>query len=84
MSVILFIGYAAAVLTTLAFLPQVIRIWKLRETRDLSLPTFLMFTTGVFFWLVYGSLTGDIPIAIANVVTLILAVIILGFKFRYG
>lgn len=84
MSVILFIGYAAAVLTTLAFLPQVIRIWKLRETRDLSLPTFLMFTTGVFLWLVYGSLTGDIPIAIANVVTLILAVIILGFKFRYG
>ena len=84
MSVILFIGYAAAVLTTLAFLPQVIRIWKLRETRDLSLPTFLMFTIGVFLWLVYGALTGDIPIAIANVVTLILAVIILGFKFRYG
>ncbi|MBD3164617.1 hypothetical protein GF323_05435 [Candidatus Woesearchaeota archaeon] len=84
MNHITLIGLAAAALTTLAFLPQAIRVWKLRETRDLALSTFMMFTVGVFLWLVYGLLRNDLPVIMANLITFILAATILGFKFKYG
>lgn len=83
MDYIIGIGLLAAVLTTLAFLPQVIKVWKLKETRDLSLSTFLMFTLGVLLWLVYGIVKKDIAIIIANALTFILALVILGFKIKY-
>jgi len=77
------IGYAAGTLTTLAFLPQVIKTWRSQSAKDISLSMFLMFCVGVFLWIVYGVLNSDPPVIIANVVTLALASIILGFKFRY-
>jgi MtN3 and saliva related transmembrane protein len=79
-----FLGLAAGFLTTLAFLPQVIRTWRTRSTEDISLVTFATFSVGVFLWLLYGLAQGDIAITIANAITLMLALIILVLKLRYG
>jgi len=76
-------GFVAASLTTCAFLPQVIKTWRMKETRDISLWMYLVFTIGVSLWLGYGILIGNYPIAIANGATLILALIILIAKIRY-
>ncbi|MDX1629826.1 MAG: SemiSWEET transporter [Fulvivirga sp.] len=78
------IGLTAAFLTTIAFLPQVIKTWKTRSAKDLSLGMFSLFTTGIFLWLVYGLLVNDLPIILANIFTLTLSGIILFFKLKYG
>jgi len=78
------LGFAAAALTTTALLPQVIRIWKLKETRDISLPTFAIFCMGIFLWLLYGILISNWPIIAANLLTLALGITILVFKLKYG
>lgn len=78
------IGLAAAFCTTVAYLPQVIQTWRTRATKDLSLPTFLILTTGIFLWLVYGLAIGDLPLILANGTTLALSGTILFFKLRYG
>jgi MtN3 and saliva related transmembrane protein len=83
MNWITIMGFVAASLTTCAFLPQVIKTWRMKETRDISLWMYLIFTIGVSLWLGYGILIGDYPIAIANGATLILALIILIAKIRY-
>ncbi len=83
MDTITILGLTAAFFTTFAFLPQVIRVWQLKEARDLALSTFLMFTLGVSLWLVYGILLGDLPVMIANALTLIFALLILFFKLKY-
>ena len=83
MDYITIIGLTAATLTTSAFFPQAYRIWKLKEARDISLNTFVVLSLGVFLWLVYGILKSDIAIILANAVTLVLALIILYFKFKY-
>ena len=77
------IGFFAAFCTTIAFLPQVIKVYKTRSTKDISLSMFLIFTTGVLCWLIYGVLIVDLPIIMANIVTLILSLIILAFKIKY-
>ncbi|MBE2179662.1 MAG: SemiSWEET transporter [Chthoniobacterales bacterium] len=77
------LGLLAGVLTTLSFLPQVLKAWKSRSTRDISLGMFLMFCTGVFLWIVYGVLVADIPVIAANVLTFLLAATILILKLRY-
>lgn len=84
MNAINIIGFAAATLTTSAFLPQVLKIWHSRSTKDLSLPTLVTFIVGITLWLVYGLLVNANPIIIANVITLMLNLIILGFKLKYG
>ncbi len=78
------IGFTAAALTTLAFLPQVIKTWKIRETKDISLLMYVAFVVGVFLWFCYGILIGDYPVSIANGITLLLASIILIAKIKYG
>ena len=78
------IGLAAAFCTTIAFLPQVIKTWQTRSTKDLSLSMFLVFTTGIFLWLVYGLATHDLPLILANGVTFVLSGTILYFKLRHG
>ena len=77
------IGYAAAFCTTTAFVPQLVRVLKLRSARDISLPTFLLFSVGVFLWLLYGLYTGSKPVIASNVVTLVLSLSILFFKLKY-
>jgi MtN3 and saliva related transmembrane protein len=77
-------GYVAATLTTAAFLPQVIKVWQSKSTKDLALPTLLSFIGGVSMWLIYGLLVKSTPIIMANAVTLILNLVILRFKLKYG
>jgi len=78
------IGLVAAFLTTVAFLPQVIKTWKTKSAKDLSLGMFLIFSTGVLLWLIYGLLVNDLPIILANIFTLSLSTIILYFKIKHG
>lgn len=67
------LGLVAATLTTFAFLPQVVKTWRSKSAEDLSLGTFSMFCAGVVCWLAYGILIEDLPIILANAVTLVLA-----------
>jgi MtN3 and saliva related transmembrane protein len=80
---IVLVGSVAAALTTLAFVPQVVRVWRLRDARDISLPTFVLFSVGVFVWLVYGLLLVSWPIILANAFTLVLALAILALKVKF-
>ena len=83
MNSVSFIGYAAAFMTTVAYLPQVIRAWRTHSTHDVSLLMFLLMSIGVFLWLLYGLMLQDIPLIAANFVTLLLAGSILYLKIRY-
>ncbi|WP_420560036.1 SemiSWEET transporter [Tepidicaulis sp.] len=78
------IGMSAGTLTTLAFLPQVVRAWRTRSTADVSLLMFLAMCLGIVLWLIYGLLAGDMPLIVANSITLVLAGAILVAKFRFG
>ena len=78
-----YIGFFAAICTTIAFLPQAFKVWKTKSTKDISLLMFIIFTIGVASWLIYGIIISDLPIILANAVTLILSLFILGFKLRY-
>jgi len=78
------LGLAAGCLTTIAFLPQVVRTWRTRSTGDLSLSTFLILMTGQVLWLAYGILIGDVPLIAANAVSILLEGTVLMFKVRYG
>jgi MtN3 and saliva related transmembrane protein len=80
----LIIGFCAATLTTIAFVPQAIRAWRTRHTRDISLPMYIIFTLGVLCWLIYGISLNSLPMILANSITLVLAVSILVLKIRYG
>ncbi len=75
-------GYAAASLTTLAFLPQVHKTWRSGSARDLSLPTLGMMFSGVLLWLLYGIAQSDAPLAAANAATLALVSILVVLKLR--
>ena len=77
------LGLLAGVLTTLAFVPQVIRVWRTRSARDLSLASFAIFTVGVALWLAYGIAVGALPVIVANAVTLVLAGAILVMKLVF-
>ncbi len=77
------IGLMGGALTTISFLPQVIKVWKTHSTKDLSLIMFLLFSLGVLLWLIYGLILMDWPIIISNLVTLLLALTILVHKVRY-
>ena len=78
------IGYCAAFLTTLSFVPQAWLTFRTRDVRGISLGMYSVFTFGVALWLLYGVLMGAWPIVLANAVTLALASVILGMKLRYG
>jgi MtN3 and saliva related transmembrane protein len=78
------IGAAAGTLSTIAFVPQVWRIWKTRSARDLSLPMYLIFTTGVALWFIYGLMLGALPIIVCNGLTLVLAGTVLAMKLKFG
>ncbi len=78
-----FVGYCAALLTTLSFLPQVHKIWVSKRADDISAPAFTAFSLGVLLWLLYGIALGSWPIILANGVTLILTLGILVLTARY-
>jgi len=78
------VGYGAAILTTLSFVPQAWLTFRTRDVRGISLGMYSVFTVGVALWLLYGWMMGAWPIVIANAVTLALASVILAMKVRYG
>ena len=78
-----FFGYFAAILTTLAFLPQLIKTLKTKKAEDVSLITLIMFLTGVLSWIIYGYKISSTPILIANIITFILNLLILIFKITF-
>tara|TARA_Y100000589_G_scaffold99243_1_gene93752 strand:+ start:187 stop:453 length:267 start_codon:yes stop_codon:yes gene_type:complete len=79
-----FFGYFAAILTTLAFIPQLIKTLKTKKAEDVSLTTLIMFLTGVAAWIVYGIQISSKPILIANLITFLLNFLILVFKLIYS
>ena len=79
-----FFGYFAAILTTLAFLPQLIKTLKTKKAEDVSLITLIMFLTGVLSWIIYGYKISSTPILLANIITFILNLLILIFKITFS
>lgn len=78
------IGLLAGVLTTIAFVPQLLKIYATKSGKDVSARMFVMFSAGVALWLVYGIMIGSLPVIIANSVTLGLAIAIMALKVRYS
>ena len=83
MSTTTMLGYFAGFLTTISFLPQVVKTWKRRSASDLSLGMFSVFSVGVICWLVYGLLLQEMPMIFWNAVTLVLVLIILIMKLKF-
>ena len=79
-----FFGYFAAILTTAAFLPQLIKTLQTKKAEDVSLITLVMFLTGVLSWIIYGYKISSTPILIANIITFVLNLLILIFKIIFS
>jgi len=84
MTIASLIGSTAAICTTVAYLPQVIKTVRTKETKDLSTVFLCVTLFGVFCWLVYGLLINDWPLIAANAVTFVLAAIVFGYKLKFG
>lgn len=82
MDIVNWIGTLAGVFTTIAFIPQVTKTWKTKSAGDISLLMFLLFSTGVLLWLIYGVLLHAMPIVVANGITLSLSASILLLKVK--
>ena len=78
------LGIAAGTLTTISFLPQVFRIVQTRSAHDISWGMFTVFASGTALWLAWGIAQGALPVIIANLVTLLLSIVIMALKWRYG
>ena len=78
------IGLIAAICTTCSFLPQVIKIWRSKKTKDVSLLMYAILTTGLFLWLIYGFILKDFPLILANSMSLTLSICVLLLKIRHG
>jgi MtN3 and saliva related transmembrane protein len=77
------IGYMAGTLTTVSFLPQVIRSYTTRSTRDISFKMLILFGAGMLLWTIYGILVNSLPIIAANVITFALVVVLVAMKVHY-
>ena len=83
MDYITFLGLIAGFTTAISFLPQVTKTWNTRQAKDISLPTLIILCTGLLLWVVYGILSKNLPVTLANVMSFILAFSILIFKVKY-
>ena len=83
MDAITVIGLIAALFTTVSLLPQLIKVYKTKSTKDISTGMFALFGGGVLLWFIYGLLVNDFPIIIANSLAFVQAVIILVFKLKF-
>jgi MtN3 and saliva related transmembrane protein len=77
-----FLGFIAAFCTTVAFVPQAVKVYKSKHTKDISLGMFSMLNVGFVLWLIYGLVINSYPIIIANAVTMVFALYILITKIR--
>lgn len=82
MSLTTLTGLVAAFCTTISYVPQIRKIWTTGETHDISLTMFLILSSGIALWIVYGALQGDAVIMLANSVSLAFLTAILFFKLR--
>lgn len=78
------VGLVAGLLTTVAYLPQVLQVWRTRSARDISLGMFLLMVSGITLWLIYGLFIGSVALIAANSVTLVLTLLVLIGKLKYG
>lgn len=78
------IGTVAGTLTTAAYLPQVIKVWRSRSAGDISLQMYILMVTGSVLWVTYGLMLMAWPVILANAVSLLFTAIILTFKLRHG
>lgn len=78
------IGFTAAVIGMVTFLPQVIQCWKTKRTKDISFLSYSMLATSTFLWLIYGLLNNALPIIFANTVILACSLLLLLLKRKYG
>jgi MtN3 and saliva related transmembrane protein len=76
------VGLVAGVLTTTAWLPQIVRTWRSRSAQDLSWPYLLVFGSGIVLWLVYGALVANLPLLVANAVTILFVGVLVFLKAR--
>ena len=83
MDIILITGYVAGTLSTLSFLPQVIRSWKLKETRDLSVLMLVFMCIAIFLWIIYGYWMNSLPLIVSNIITFALVASLLLLKLKY-
>jgi MtN3 and saliva related transmembrane protein len=77
------LGLVAATITTAGFVPQVLKIWKDKSTKDISLNMYLLLTLGLFLWFIYGIAIESLPVILSNGITLILVLSIIGLKLKY-
>ena len=77
-------GFSAALLTTIAFLPQLYKTWKTKSADDVSLIMLILFITGLICWIIYGLKINSTPILVANIVTFIFNFSILVLKLNYN
>ena len=78
------IGFMAGACTTASFFPQIIKIYQTHRTRDLSLPTYVILTVGLFLWVVYGVLARAVAIILPNAIIFMMSLYIVFMKMRYG
>jgi MtN3 and saliva related transmembrane protein len=78
------VGMAAGFCTTIAFVPQVIRVWQTKHARDISLAMYLIFVIGIALWFAYGLMIGSLPVILYNALTFVLAGAVLLMKWRFG
>lgn len=77
------IGLVAGLLTTISFIPQVIKTWQSKSAKDLSLVMFLLYCAGMLLWTIYGFMLNELPLILWNVITLVLSLVILFFKIKF-
>lgn len=78
------LGLTAGTLTTVAFIPQLVKIWQSKSAGDLSWGMVLTFTTGVLLWFIYGITIDSLPVILTNAVTLLLQAGIISLKIKHG
>lgn len=80
----LYVGYAAAILGTICWIPQALQVWRTRDTRSLSLVAQVLFLVTVTLWLIYGVMIMDWPLILANIVsvTAMIAIVMAKLKFK--
>lgn len=78
------LGITAATLTTISFIPQVIKAARSKKTADLSLLMFVLFSAGVFLWMIYGIILGEVPVILANALALAMGLYLVYLKLKYS
>jgi len=78
------LGYIAGILVVISLLPQAIKSWKTKSTKDISLSRYVIYVTGLILWIIYALIINNGPVAVMNSVGLVLALSILFLKLKYG